>query len=139
MTAARRWARWIAAAASVSLLFLVAAILGSWSPDLQRLTTSVRVLSPADYRADLTLAVAPLSQKVFADAAGDRIAPRPSPTPRPSPSASPFPTPSGSATPTPTPTLPLPSPTLPLPTPTLPIPTPTLPIPTPTLPIPPLP
>jgi hypothetical protein len=139
MSAARRWARWLAVAVSVALLFLVAAILGSWAPDTLRLTASVRVLSPADYRADLALAVAPLSPKVFADAGGDRPADRPAPTSRPSPLPSPTPTPSGSPTPIPTPTLPIPTPTLPIPTPTLPIPTPSPPIPTPTLPIPPLP
>lgn len=132
MNTMRRWARWTAVATSVLLLFLLAAILGGWSPDLRRLTTSVHVLSVADYRADLAVAVAPLSPRVVQDAAGDR-ATEPGATPKASGSASPKPSPSGSGGPTPTPTV---MPTLPVPTPTLPIPTPTLPIPTPTLPLP---
>jgi hypothetical protein len=148
MNTIRRWARWTAMATSVFLLFLLAAIVGGWSPDLRRLTTSVHVLGLADYRADLAVPVAPLSPRVVQDAAGDLSAqPGATPSPSASGSRSPKPSPSGSGGPTPTPTvlptLPTPTPTLPIPTPTLPVPTPTLPIPTPTptlpLPTPPLP
>lgn len=143
MSALRRWVRWFGMGATVTVLFGVAAILGGWSPDVRKLS-SVRILSPADYRADATLAVAPLSPKVFVDAAGDGSASSgTAPTPRASASSSAAPSssrgPSPTPTPVPTPTLPIPTPTLPIPTPTLPIPTPTPPIPTPTLPIPPLP
>src|ERR1700675_3661914 len=128
-----RWAQWTVVATAVMLLFLVAALVGGWSPDLRRLTTNVHGPLVADYRAESPQQFAPLSPDITADASRDQASsPQPSTSPsvRPSPSGpGPSPTPTGSGTPLPT--LPVTTPSLP----TLPVPTPSLPVVTPTLPI----
>jgi hypothetical protein len=140
MTRPGRWAQWAVVATAVLLLFWVAASVGGWSPDLRRLTTSVRGPLVADYRAESPQTLAPLSPDVTRDASRDQASstsPRPGATPSagPSPSGSgPSPTPTASGTALPT--LPVPTPSLPLVTPTLPTATPT-PLPMPTVPTPP--
>lgn len=148
MNRLRRWGQWAATAVAVLLLFWIAASVGGWSPDIQRLTTSVHGPLVADYRADSPQRLAPLAPEVTGDASRDQAGSggsgiRPSGSPSPSGSGGPSPSASGS-TPPPTPSLPVPSlpttlPSLPTTLPSLPTATPTLPtlLPTPSLPTPP--
>ena len=145
MKRSARLAQWMVMATGILLLFWVAAAVGSWSPAVRRLTSSVHGPMVADYRAESPEKLTPLSPAITNEASQDqasagRARPRPTPSGGPGPSATGSgPTPTGSGV---LPTLPVATPTVPVATPTVPMATPTppalVPPPTPTLPTPPV-